>query len=70
MDGWIFPVSARLLPPGWMTVDQAAAHFGIGRTTVYRLIGSGEWPSSRLPGMRHRRFSPEDIARITELAAA
>jgi excisionase family DNA binding protein len=53
-----------------MTVDQAAAHFGIGRTTVYRLIGSGEWPSSRLPGMRHRRFSPEDIARITELAAA
>jgi excisionase family DNA binding protein len=55
-------------PPGWLTIDQAAGYFGVSRATIDRLIASGEWQTSILPGMRHRRFSPADIAAI-ELAA-
>lgn len=47
-------------PPGWMTLSQAAAHYGVGRSTVNRLVDSGEWPSTLLPGMTHRRISPAD----------
>lgn len=46
----------------WLTVEQVARHFGISRSTVYRLIASGDWPQPvRLPGMRHRRYSVEQL---------
>jgi len=57
------------LPPGWLTVTQAAAYFGVGKTTAYRLIEAGEWPTSKLPGMRRSKFSPADIASIEARAA-
>lgn len=56
------------LPPGWLTISQACTYFGVGRATIDRLIASGEWPTSVLPGMRHRRFSPSDIAAIEQRA--
>lgn len=56
------------LPPGWMSVSQAAVYFGIGRTTAYKLVAAGEWPTSRLPGMRDYRLSPQDIADIEDRA--
>lgn len=56
------------LPPGWASVGQLADHFGVSRPTVYRRMRAGEWPSSVLPGMRHRRFSPADIAAIEQMA--
>ena len=48
---------------GW-TVDETAAYFGISKRSVEYKIARGEWPSSRLPGVRARRFMPEDIAAI------
>ena len=56
------------LPPGWATVAQTARHFHVSRATVYRRVKAGEWPSSVLPGMRHRRFSPDDLAAIAAMA--
>lgn len=55
-------------PAGWLTIDQAAQHFGVSRATADRLIAAGTWPTTRLPGMRHRRLSPEDIALIVARA--
>lgn len=62
------PVNA--LPSGWLTIDQAATYFGVSRATADRLIAAGTWPTSKLPGMRHRRFSPEDIAAIASAATS
>jgi excisionase family DNA binding protein len=52
------------LPSGWLTVPEAAARYGLSKATIYRLIASGEWPSSVLPGVRARRFSPADLEQI------
>lgn len=51
-------------PPGWLTIGQAARYFGVSRSTADRLIASGDWPTSKLPGMTNRRLSPEDVAHI------
>lgn len=49
-------------PTGWLSIAEAARYFGIGRSTIDRLIDSGVWPTPVvLPGMRTRRFSPEQI---------
>lgn len=56
-------------PLGWLSVSEAARHFGISRATAHRLIVKGEWPTPLvLPGMRNRRFSPEQIAEIAGAA--
>lgn len=55
----------HLTVAGWLTITQTAKRFRIGRSTVDRLIKSGEWPTPvRLPGMRNGRFSPEQLAQI------
>lgn len=66
---WIGDLPLNALPTGWLTIDQAAAHFGVSRATADRLIAAGLWPTSILPGMRHRRFSPENLAFIEQQAA-
>lgn len=65
-DGYL--VVSTSLPAGWLTIAQAAAYFGVSRRTVARRIAAGDWPISRLPGMRSRRFSPEDWAAIEAAA--
>lgn len=55
-------------PPGWLTIDDAAAYFSVSRATVERRIASGDWPISTLPGVSRPRFSPADIATIESLA--
>lgn len=52
----------------WLDADQLAAYFGISRRSVDRKASSGEWPSSQLPGIIGRRFSPEQV-RAIEAAA-
>lgn len=52
----------------WLTIDEAARYFGVSRRTVSRRISSGEWPTTVLPGMCNRRFSPADIAQIESQA--
>lgn len=42
-----------------LTVDQTAQHLGIGRTSVYQLIKSGELRSVRIGGLR--RVHADDI---------
>jgi excisionase family DNA binding protein len=63
----IFPLSA--LPAGWLTIDQAAAYFGVSRATVERQVYAGTWPISYLPGISRPRFSPENIVAIEQAAA-
>jgi excisionase family DNA binding protein len=64
----IFPLSA--LPAGWLTIDQAAAYFGVSRATVERQVYAGEWPIVLPPGDASRpRFSPENIVAIEQAAA-
>lgn len=58
------------LPPGWLSIDAAARYFGVSRATADRLIAAGDWPTSKLPGMHHRRLSPEDVASIESRAVA
>jgi excisionase family DNA binding protein len=41
------------------TINQVAAYLGIGRTSVYRLVASGELKAVRV-GQR-LRFRPEDV---------
>ena len=43
-----------------LTAEQAAEHLGVGRTTVYRLINTGELPSITIG--RCRRIPLERIA--------
>lgn len=52
----------------WLDSEQLAAYFGISRRSVDRKAASGEWPSSQLPGLSGRRFSPADV-RAIETAA-
>lgn len=52
------------LPDGWLSVDGAAAYFGVSRRTVYRRVNEGAWPTSRLPGSERIRFSPVDLLHI------
>lgn len=51
----------------WLTIAEAAKRFGVSRSTVDRRIATGEWPVTRLPGMKAPRFSPDDIATIERL---
>lgn len=60
---------ATTQPEGWLTIEQVAAYFGVGRRTVERKIGEGEWPSRTVPGTQLRRFAPEDVAAIESAAA-
>lgn len=60
----------HVLPDGWLSVNDAAAYYGVSRATVYRRIETGDWPCSRLPGSSHLRFSPEDLLAISQQARA
>lgn len=46
------PTPARLAPRVLLTVEQPATALGIGRTTTFALIASGELPSVRAGRLR------------------
>lgn len=46
------------------TVPEVAAHLRLGRTTIYRLIGSGELPSILIGGSR--RVTSDALERYIE----
>lgn len=58
------PVSRPLPPRVLLTVEEAAAQLGIGRTTAFGLVASGELESVRIGRLRRVHVSA-----ITEYAA-
>lgn len=40
------------LPPVWVTVHEAGRLTGLGRTSVYELIATGELKSAKIAGRR------------------
>lgn len=52
----------------WLTMNAAAAHLGVSRDTVYRLIDSGRLAGHRLAGVRGYRFRVEELDALAEPA--
>lgn len=50
----------RRLPPRFFSVDEAARELGVGRTSIYALLGSGRLRSVRVG---RRRLIPGDALR-------
>ncbi|MEM7132175.1 MAG: helix-turn-helix domain-containing protein [Chloroflexota bacterium] len=51
----------------WLNVAQATQYLQISRTTLYRLIESGDLPAYRLTGTRQRRFKRGDLDQLMVL---
>ena len=61
-------VSAVLLPPGLLTIDQAAALLNVPRSWLRDKVTTRQVPHLRLG--RHVRFTPEHLQRIIAASEA
>lgn len=52
--------------PKWLSLDQAGAHLGISRSTLYRMCNDGRLIARQLPGVRGKRFSVDDLEALLE----
>ncbi|NDY89854.1 citrate synthase family protein [Ideonella livida] len=50
--------------PLWWTADQAAAHLGVRRTSLYSYVSRGLLPAHPLPGGRGKRYRADDVRRL------
>jgi excisionase family DNA binding protein len=48
------PSKSTLPTVNWLTVDEVAQYFRMGRMSVYRLIKNGDLPAIRIGGRSYR----------------
>ena len=48
-------------PQQWFTVSEAAEYLRLSRRSIYQLVEEGQLISHRIAGVRHQRFSRQDL---------
>lgn len=50
----------------WMTADEAAAHLGVSRPTLYAYVSRGRLRAQVQPGQRARRYRRSEVERLAQ----